>query len=352
MAAVYRDGATSVPKGTKLTMARRHFQNSALLALALLTGCSSSTDSATNQGHGGSGASSDGTGAAGPDSGAAGDLGAGGGSSGGSGTGATGSAGTSAGGATSANAGGAAGSIGKIPVGTAQCSDGKDNDGDGLIDSADPECTGPLDNDEGSFATGIPGDNVDPKWQDCFFDGNSGAGDDGCRYSTDCLTGKLAPTDKNCQVTDQCRKFCAPLTPNGCDCFGCCDVTAPDGSVEHVEISSTCTYADLADPKKCPTCTPSPSCENTCGHCELCLGKSTLPADCAGTGGAGGTTGAGGTAGSGAGGTAGSPASGGAGGTCVAPACGAGEQPCGVACLPDCPTNQYCLTGCCIPFIR
>src|SRR5262245_10911807 len=40
------------------------------------------------------------------------------------------------------------------------CSNGIDDDGDGLVDGFDPECTGPLDNDEGSFATGIPGDNV------------------------------------------------------------------------------------------------------------------------------------------------------------------------------------------------
>ena len=49
---------------------------------------------------------------------------------------------------------------GKIPIGMAQCSDGKDNDGDGKVDYNDPECVGPLDNDEGSFATGIPGDNM------------------------------------------------------------------------------------------------------------------------------------------------------------------------------------------------
>ena len=36
----------------------------------------------------------------------------------------------------------------------------------------------PLDNDESSFATGIPGDNMDACKQDCFFDGNSGMGDD------------------------------------------------------------------------------------------------------------------------------------------------------------------------------
>jgi hypothetical protein len=49
---------------------------------------------------------------------------------------------------------GGAGGIdaGKIPVGMTQCSDGIDNDGDGKVDYADPECVGPLDNDESSFA--------------------------------------------------------------------------------------------------------------------------------------------------------------------------------------------------------
>jgi hypothetical protein len=343
-------------------MARRQLDRTAFLGLILLAGCSSSTNAGSSGGTGAHGASEsgDGTGSTRSDSGAglapsgsgAGSSNGGAGTTGNGGTtgsngGATGAAASGAG-ASSAGTGGASG--GKIPVGSTQCSDGKDNDGDGLIDSADPECTGPLDNDEGSFATGIPGDNVDPKWQDCFFDGNSGGGDDGCRYSTDCLTGKLAPTDKNCAVTDACRKFCMPLTPNGCDCFGCCAVSRPDGSVTHVEIASSCTYADVDDPKKCPVCIPSPSCENTCGHCQLCVGKSTLPADCTSTGGAGGAPsgGSGGTSNA----SGGAPGSGGAGGTCAAPVCAAGQQSCGVACLPSCPADEYCLTGCCVPVIR
>jgi hypothetical protein len=239
----------------------------------------------------------------------------------------------------------------KIPVGVTQCSDGIDNDGDGLIDSRDPECTGALDNDEGSFATGIPGDNVDPKWQDCFFDGNSGGGDDGCRYSTGCLTGALPATDKSCAVTEQCRKNCMPLTPNGCDCFGCCDVKAHDGNIVHVMITSTCTYADVDDPKKCPSCTPSTACDNTCDHCELCLGKTSLPADCAPHTGAGGAP-SGGAGGASSGGMGGAVNAGGAGGVCVAPVCGPGQQSCGVDCLPGCPPSQYCLTGCCVPSVR
>ncbi|HEX4340639.1 MAG TPA: hypothetical protein VH062_32245 [Polyangiaceae bacterium] len=310
-------------------------------------GCGSSS-SATAGSHGEDGGAqrasgggySDGTGASGSLEGGApgGDMAAGGSSSGVGGS-------ASGLGGTAADSGGATGTAGspgtgpKIPVGSTQCSDGIDNDGDGLIDSADPECTGALDNDESSFATGIPGDNVDPKWQDCFFDGNSGGGDDGCRYSTGCLTGELSPTDKSCAVSATCRKNCMPLTPNGCDCFGCCAVKGPGGDVTNVFIQSSCTYADLGDPKKCPTCTPSAACDNTCDHCELCLGKTSLPADCApGTGGAGGAGGA--------------PGAGGAGGACVAPVCAQGQQSCGVACLPDCAPGYYCLTGCCVPNVR
>ena len=89
-----------------------------------------------------------------------------------------------------------------------QCNNCDDDDGDGLTDGDDPECTGALDNDEGSFATGIPGDNKDDKWQDCFFDGNSGAGDDGCRFHTCCLlgadNGNECPVDKNFNPNKNC----------------------------------------------------------------------------------------------------------------------------------------------------
>ncbi|HVR61648.1 MAG TPA: hypothetical protein VMU50_07095, partial [Polyangia bacterium] len=104
-------------------------------------------------------------------------------------TGATAGSTDTAGGTGTAGAtgtGGAGGSIFKVPIGMTQCSDGIDNDGDGLIDSADPECTGPADNDESSFATGIPGDNMDACKQDCFFDGNSRLGDDGCQWQLEC----------------------------------------------------------------------------------------------------------------------------------------------------------------------
>jgi hypothetical protein len=223
---------------------------------------------------------------------------------------------------------------GKIPLGQTQCSDGIDNDGDGLIDLADPECVGPLDNDESSFATGIPGDNVDPCKQDCFFDGNSGMGDDGCQWQLKCdplSTEAKCPYDSSyaSQHTSECSAsmsqsqfcidHCTPLVPNGCDCFGCCLIP---GAPNAIRLAATCTAADFGDPTKCPPCTQVTQCANTCEHCELCIGKTTLPADCAPD----------------------------AGGTPV-PTCGQ-YQACGTATGPDavvCPANTGCITGCCIP---
>lgn len=163
------------------------------------------------------------------------------------------------------------------------CADGKDNESDGLIDGFDPECTGPFDNDEGTFATGVPGDNRDPKWQDCFFDGNSGAGDDGCRYHTDCITGKATPESdpKMCAVSEACVNYCEPLVPPGCDCFGCCDVTV-NGEKLNILVGEACSVADIEDEAKCPRCVPTTACNNECGECELCVGKTLeqLPAKC------------------------------------------------------------------------
>lgn len=245
---------------------------------------------------------------------------------------------TSTGGTLNGGGGTLLGTGGLDATGVTACSDGKDNDGDELIDGFDPECTGPADNDEGTFATGIPGDNRDPKWQDCFFDGNSGAGDDDCRYATGCLTGELEADHEDCTLTEACKKYCAPLTPNGCDCFGCCTVQLPSGDTLDIQTAASCSLDQVDDEETCPRCVKSDACGNTCGHCELCPGKTVadLPADCAPTGAGGAGTGTGGTS-TGTGGTSGGPGY----------TCDGGEQVCGPG-LPTCALTTYCSQGCCL----
>ncbi len=237
---------------------------------------------------------------------------------------------------------------GKIPIGSAACSDGIDNDNDGKIDYDDPECVGPLDNDEGSFATGIPGDNIDACKQDCFFDGNSGMGDDGCLWQLKCDPANSGATaEKKCEYDAQyatqhaaecsvstsqgqaCVDFCQKLTPNGCDCFGCCVVP---GALTPIRLAATCTADKFGDPTACPACTQVTACNNVCDRCEICIGKPTLPADCYGS-------------------DAGIPDA----GTPPPPTCPGTIVSCGPGgqVLPaNCPSGTGCVTGCCIPIIQ
>ncbi len=170
--------------------------------------------------------------------------------------------------------------------GTTECTDGIDNDGDSLVDAEDEECTSPLDDDEGSYGTNIPGDNV-PCSQDCFFDGNSGGGNDKCQWFYQCDPKNSGyyiyyPQDKctydatfsKCPAkqTDTCLKVCLPITPNGCDCFGCCQLSY-NGVKKTVLLRASCEPQYLNDPFKCIECTQVPECLNTCGPCEVCIGK-------------------------------------------------------------------------------
>jgi hypothetical protein len=191
---------------------------------------------------------------------------------------------------------------GGFQFGSSECTDGQDNDGDGVTDGFDPECTGAADNDEGSFATDIPGDNIDPKFQDCFFDGNSGAGNDGCRYHSCCLlddpntpeiecpddiSGQYDPAD-DCEVVQQCIDVCAPLTPAGCDCFGCCticdDATCVDIYINPA-VAPDCDQDTLGDADACPRCTKSTDCAggdcSVVEDCTVCPGEE-LPEECNG----------------------------------------------------------------------
>lgn len=337
-----------------------------LAALAsLFLACGGSGESSSeNPGQGGSSAGGQG-----------GSNSTGGSSAGGTSQGGSGTAGQNSGGTAQAGTSGAAGSSGNGTggtliglggqggCGTTACTDCIDNDGDGLIDGFDPECTGYLDNDEGTFATGIPGDNVDACKQDCFFDGNSGQGDDGCNWDLACdplnpgaNLDKACPYDpdkKNCPgpPSQQCIDSCMKNVPNGCDCFGCCAFQTSSGP-KAVLLLPGCSYDKINDPLVCPPCTQAKECNNPCETCEYCLGKTELPPECTGSGGTGaggsGTAGMSGAGGStGKGGTSGASGSGGSG---PLPQCPTGVQPCTQT--SPCASGYYCLTGCCQAIIN
>ncbi len=188
------------------------------------------------------------------------------------------------------------------------CGDCMDNDGDGLTDMEDPDCLGPCHNNEDKFALGIPGANNAPCKQDCYYDYDSGSGNDGCEWDHSCdplevapdfypegakceydpktkVTPKLSCTQAAAGQPSACTSYCSPLTPNGCDCFGCCELPAAGGKFVWLGSTDgagngTCKLGDEGDPTKCHPCTPVPACLNTCEKCELCLGKTTLPAEC------------------------------------------------------------------------
>jgi hypothetical protein len=257
-----------------------------------------------------------------------------------------GTSGVGSGGSTGTSAIGGSASAG-CPVNPSACTDGIDNDGDGMTDALDSECSGPCDNDEGTFATGIPGDNMDDTAsckQDCFFDGNSGGEDDGCQFDLRCDPART--TSSACKYNTQppgvscdrnsdwakCRNVCGRLTPNGCDCFGCCDLF---GTGTYVRLSSSCTAEVIADPLKCERCTPVAECDNPCGVCEICIGRPAPSPDCIlpppTDGGTTVTTDAGTTVTTDAG---------------SSEPCATGQIYCGRD--PNaCPAGQYCLTGCC-----
>jgi hypothetical protein len=219
------------------------------------------------------------------------------------------------------------------------CGDAIDNDGDSLVDAEDPDCTGPCDNTEDSYDIKVPGHIWAPCTRDCAWDQDSGSGNDDCRWSHTCDPHEVAPdyspegatcaydpqqplpgTNATCAdlyaaQSAMCTAYCVPLTPNGCDCFGCCELPAQSGnfvwlSSTDANLTPTCDQASVLDPTKCHPCEPVPSCWNACDNCELCLGKPSLPPGCG------------------------------------VQQCG-GAAPCGLAGQPSCPAGFYCITGCC-----
>jgi hypothetical protein len=208
----------------------------------------------------------------------------------------------------------------------------------------DPDCTGPCDNNEGGLYPNLPSQSP-PCKVDCFFGTESNHDcywDHACdqnetaanNYAPESNVGPMCaynpakivnPPGKTCAQllatqSTACTNYCKPITPNGCDCFGCCEL--PAGTGHFVWLGSTnpqgahCTLDPTAldDPMICQPCTVVPACYNPCGPCKVCIGKPTLE-----PGFANGQT------------------------------CDAGAQPCGQVGQAACQVGQFCKTGCCYP---
>jgi hypothetical protein len=105
-----------------------------------------------------------------------------------------------------------------------------------------------------------------------------------------------------------CQSAFAAYVPNGCDCFGCCDVPG----IGWRYLGTDCQPELVTG---CASCTPAADCLNPCEACETCFD--------------------------------GRPASG-----CSGPRCAgvhAGATACGRPGDAPCPAAQWCLTGCCVP---
>jgi hypothetical protein len=208
------------------------------------------------------------------------------------------------------------------------CSDCLDNDADGSIDGFDPQCTAPFDAYEDSFATGVMHEVDNRSDQECFFDGDIGAGNDGCDVHTCCLL-ETCPAelqagwdpsktrDEQCPVSELCTAVCEPLAVAGCDCFGCC--TMCRGADCHdvyvnMAVAPDCTFDAIGDPSRCPACILHQDCARTCDstRCILCPGqtRADLPP------------------------------------SCTDPQCGDGQQRC--LFTAECPAGHWCSQGCCV----
>jgi hypothetical protein len=261
------------------------------------------------------------------------------------------SAGTASG-AGSGN-GGAAGNSGEGAAGSIQggaaacvvtecrgnpyhCGNCVDDDQDGKIDSLDPDCLGPCDNDESALTTGLTTMQSSACRQDCYFDGDNGPGNDKCQWSHSCDPVSLPPDyppsgEERCAYdpsgmtmgvdcasyeatqSQECKDACLPVVPNGCDCFGCCEIPGASGEFHYIGLAQgaeSCTLDRIEDTQACPPCTPVKSCQNECEECEVCVGRER-PVGC-------------------------EPDSG----------CPAGQAACTSS--EGCDYQEYCVTGCCV----
>lgn len=205
------------------------------------------------------------------------------------------------------------------------CGNCIDDDADGLTDAQDPECLGACDDTEDRLNFGYVGEGSGNCLIDCYYDRDSGQGNDGCRWDRQCWDTQGAdpscPFDplrvgsNQCPFNQNavCQSACFDLRPNGCDSLGCCEFPGFGGifvGSHDAAGTPTCTLQNLADPNACWRCQQQPNDTNLCESCEVCVGR-PLP------------------------------------GSCSQQDCPAGRQLCGQPGQASCLPGEWCVTGCC-----
>ncbi|HEU5076334.1 MAG TPA: hypothetical protein VFU02_19210 [Polyangiaceae bacterium] len=222
-----------------------------------------------------------------------------------------------------------------------ECGNCEDDDQDGFIDSEDPDCLGPCHNSESLYFGNIPGQDGGNCERECYFDSDAGVGNDDCRWNMRCDEREPEPDEcpydeagvgsppVSCEEafgapSQKCLDTCLPLVPNGCDCFGCCQIFGAPTPVwlgSEVDGQPSCDRGNVANPERCRPCTLNTECFNPCDECEICVGKPEPP-----------------------------------------PNCGNSEMPqecpptapvgCGLPGQSGCSVDYYCITGCCTLILK
>jgi hypothetical protein len=150
-----------------------------------------------------------------------------------------------------------------IDVSQENCTDGVDNDGDGLIDCSDPDCNGTC--IDGNACTV---DSCDPSTHQCVHDPaplNGTACDDGlfCTQNDTCQAGTCTGAPANCSDGDPC-------TIDTCDegTNACLNTPAPNGSA--CDDGNACTQNDQCNGGTCAGTSFSCDDGNVCNGIETC----------------------------------------------------------------------------------
>ena len=156
------------------------------------------------------------------------------------------------------------GGAGGGKVGNPQCSDGIDNDGDGKIDYADPECVGGAGQRRELVRDRHPRRQRRRLQAGLLLRRQLGHGRRRLHVAAQVRSaddergvpvrpGVRHPARDECSLSSSqsqtCVDKCQKLVPNGCDCFGCCAVP---GASTPIRLVATCTAKDFGDPDEVP----------------------------------------------------------------------------------------------------